>query len=79
MASTTRKLTASLPYVLPVLGAAVGMFWARYGTENSNPVTWVVVGALVGAGIARIFVKYMENKQMRGTFDVKSDGGEGQK
>ncbi|WP_425044262.1 hypothetical protein [Primorskyibacter sp. S87] len=59
------RLTASLPYVLPVLGAAIGMFWARYGTEHSNPVIWVAAGAVIGRLAAMVLVRMLH----RNTFD----------
>lgn len=49
---------AFLPYALPVLGGAIGVFWIRYGTETGNPVIGVAAGAILGrllaAGILRI-------------------------
>lgn len=56
----SQKLSASLPYVLPVLGAAIGMFWARYGTEHSNPVLWLAVGAVAGRLLAMVIVRMMD-------------------
>lgn len=42
-----------LPYGLPVLGAAIGMFYVRYGTEHGNPVIWVSAGVIGGIFLAR--------------------------
>lgn len=42
-----------LPYALPVLGGAIGMFWARYGTEHFNPVIAVAGGVIGGVLIAK--------------------------
>jgi positive regulator of sigma E activity len=54
------RLSAALPYVLPVLGAAIGMFWARYGTEHSNPVLWVAGGAVAGRLLAMVVVRMLD-------------------
>ncbi len=60
-----RGLTTFLPYALPVLGAAIGMFWARYGTEHSNPVLWVAVGAILGRLLAMVLVRMMDRQALK--------------
>ncbi len=42
-----------LPYGLPVLGGAIGMFWARYGTDHFNPVFAVAGGVIAGIFLAK--------------------------
>ena len=56
---------AFLPYGLPVLGGAIGMAWARWGTDAFNPMAAVAAGAVAGRLIAVALVRRLEAARAR--------------
>ena len=51
-----------LPYGLTVLGAAIGMFYVRYGTDTGNPMIGLIIGAAAGRGVAALVARYAERR-----------------
>ncbi|MFV0333803.1 MAG: hypothetical protein ACK5JR_07005 [Tropicimonas sp.] len=56
----TGGFRAFLPYALVVLGAAIGMFYVRYGTQAGNPLIGVAIGAVVGRLVAVLVTRFAE-------------------
>ncbi len=52
-----------LPYGLTVLGAAIGMFYVRYGTETGNPMIGIAIGAVLGRVAAGLILRFAERQR----------------
>lgn len=59
---TYTGIRAFLPYGLTVLGAAVGLFYVRYGTEHANPVLDLMIGAGLGRFAAFGLTRWLAGK-----------------
>lgn len=65
MTSSTAKIEAALPYVLPVFGGLLGVVWVNLNKfEFINPVLAIVIGVVLGR-VAAVFITRMMRKSRR--------------
>lgn len=54
------RIAAALPYVLPVIGGALGMVWVNVNRMDFLfPVFWIVLGVVGGWLLSRLILALM--------------------
>lgn len=57
------RIAAALPYVLPVIGGALGMVWVNVNRMDFLfPVFWIVLGVVGGWLLSRLILAIMSRR-----------------
>ena len=47
------------PYAMAVLGAAIGVLYINFGTQNGNPLIGLVIGLILGRLLAVLILRFV--------------------